>query len=49
MFAAKVGEKGHGKQHHVLQIARQLELEAERNQLANLRVLKATNGNLAKS
>lgn len=38
----------HGAPHHNLQIARQLGLEAERSQLANLGVLKATNGNTAK-
>ena len=46
--AATAEEQDHGAQHQDLQIARQLGLEAERNQLANLGVLKATNGNVAK-
>lgn len=38
----------HGASYQNLQNARQLGLEAERSQLANLGVLKATNGNAAK-
>ncbi len=46
--AAKVEEQDHGTQHQDLQIARQLRLKEEENQLANLGVFKATNGNAAK-
>ncbi len=46
--AVTAEEQDHGRQHQDLQIARQLGLEAERNQLANLGVLKATNGCAAK-
>ncbi len=45
---ATAEEQDHGAQHQDLQIARQLGLEVERNQLENLGVLKATNGNAAK-
>ena len=38
----------HDVLHQALQIARQLELESERNQSANLGVLKATSGNATK-
>lgn len=46
--AATTEGQEHGAPHQDLQIARQLGLEAERSQLANLGVLKATNGNAAK-
>ena len=45
---ATAEEQDHIAQHQDLQIACQLGLEAERNQLANLGVLKATNCNAAK-
>ncbi len=46
--ATTAKEQDYRKQHQDLQIAPQLELEAERNQLVNIRALKATNGNVAK-
>ncbi len=47
-FTAIIEVENHRIQHQDLQITCQLELEAERNQLANLEVFKATNGNTAK-
>ena len=46
--ATTMEEQDYGAQHQDLLIARQLGLEAERNQRANLGVFKATNGNAAK-
>ena len=46
--AATAGEQEHEALHQNRQVARQLELEAERNQSVNLGVLKATSGNAAK-
>ena len=42
------GEQKHETLHQNRQIARQLELEAKRNQLVNPKVLKATSRNAAK-
>ena len=46
--AATAGEQEHEALHQNRQVARQLELEAERNQSVNPGVLKATSGNAAK-